>query len=209
MRPSRLLLACTVALLTTAAVPGVSHAAGPDPGTVYISSITYGGTGCPNGTVGSSISTDRTTATLIFDVFVASTGSGVPATERRKNCQVNLNLHIPRSLAWLAAVKIDHRGYVQVPAGMTGWRGDTLHSPDLIVGKPEQTGIVGPTAKDYRVTDSYVQAPLSSTLCTSEAVHPDNINAAVRLDGGTGSGQITLDSLDIHVTTTNLLPCLN
>ncbi|GAA1403649.1 hypothetical protein ACFQZ4_04345 [Catellatospora coxensis] len=64
-----------------------------------------------------------------------------------------------------------------------------------------------PTAKDYLVSDSYLQAPLTSTLCVAETVRPDNINAQLRLDGGSGSGQITLDSLDFRVTTTRLLPC--
>ncbi|GAB4057252.1 DUF4360 domain-containing protein [Catellatospora paridis] len=207
MRPSRMLLACTVALLAATAVPGTAHATGPDPDSVYIASITYGGTGCPNGSTASSFGVDRTSATMIFDSFVASTGTGVPVTERRKNCQVNLNLHIPRSLAWLATIKIDHRGYVQVPAGMTGRRGDVFHSPDLVLGTPALTSFAGPVSKDYLVTDSYLQAPLASTLCASETVRPDNINAEVRLDGGSGSGQITLDSLDIRVTTTQLLRC--
>ncbi|MFC7245011.1 hypothetical protein ACFQO7_21255 [Catellatospora aurea] len=38
-------------------------------------------------------------------------------------------------------------------------------------------------------------------------MRPDNVDTQVRLDGGSGSGQITLDSLDFHVTTTRLLPC--
>ncbi|GAA2358628.1 hypothetical protein Cme02nite_34800 [Catellatospora methionotrophica] len=207
MRPYRLLLACTAIVLATTAVPGTAHATGPDPDTVYIAGIAYGGTGCPNGSVASSFSNDRTSATLIFDQFVASTGPGVPVTERRKNCQINLNLHIPRSLAWLAAVKVDHRGYVGVPAGITASRGDVFHSTDLVLGAPAKTSYPGPVNKDYLVRDSYLQAPLSSTLCASETVRPDTINSQVSLDGSGGSGQITLDSLDLHVATTQLLPC--
>ena len=37
-------------------------AVGPNPTEVYINSIAYGGTGCPQGTVGSFISADRTTS---------------------------------------------------------------------------------------------------------------------------------------------------
>jgi len=36
--------------------------------------VTYGGSGCPQGTVGSIISEDGTTMTLIFDSYVASMG---------------------------------------------------------------------------------------------------------------------------------------
>lgn len=45
-------------------VPGV-NATGPDPTKVTISSISYGGTGCPQGSVGSFISSDRTTFVIL------------------------------------------------------------------------------------------------------------------------------------------------
>lgn len=38
-----------------------TNGTGPDPTKVTIQSISYGGTGCPQGTVGSFISTDGTT----------------------------------------------------------------------------------------------------------------------------------------------------
>jgi hypothetical protein len=44
----------------------------PDPSQVYFRGITYGGSGCPQGSVGVSFSGDRTTFTAIFDSFVAS-----------------------------------------------------------------------------------------------------------------------------------------
>jgi hypothetical protein len=62
------------------AIGAPAQAAGPDPSKVYIESIGYGGTSCPQGTVGQSISNDRTVATLIFDSFVASSGPTVPVT---------------------------------------------------------------------------------------------------------------------------------
>jgi hypothetical protein len=41
-------------------------AVGPDPATVYVQSLAYDGSGCPQGTVGQSIGSDRTSSTLIF-----------------------------------------------------------------------------------------------------------------------------------------------
>ena len=54
------------ATVTTAAPASTTTAAGPNPSEVYINSIAYGGTGCPQGSVGSFISTDRTTSELPF-----------------------------------------------------------------------------------------------------------------------------------------------
>lgn len=50
--------------VTVTANPGASASAtsvGPNPSGVYINSISYGGTGCPQGTVGQFVSADRFT----------------------------------------------------------------------------------------------------------------------------------------------------
>lgn len=93
-----------------------SNANGPNPGQVYVNGITYGGSGCPQGSVGVSFSPDRTTFTAIFDSFVASSGRGVPVTDQRKNCQVNLDLHYPQGWQYSIA-EVDYRGFVALPAG--------------------------------------------------------------------------------------------
>ncbi|KAF8847896.1 hypothetical protein BDZ45DRAFT_778374, partial [Acephala macrosclerotiorum] len=63
---------------------------------VSIKEISYSGTG-RQGSVGSCISDDKQTFTLIFDNYVASIGPGVEVTENRKNCQINLDLAYPSS----------------------------------------------------------------------------------------------------------------
>src|SRR4051812_38006942 len=72
--------------------------------------VTYGGTGCPQGSVGSVISQDRTTMTLIFDQYVASIGPGIPVTENRKNCQLNIDLIYPGGFQY-SIFSADYRGY--------------------------------------------------------------------------------------------------
>jgi len=57
--PAEPVLGVTIAAPAPAA--STSAAAGPNPSGVYINSIAYGGTGCPQGSVGSFISADRTT----------------------------------------------------------------------------------------------------------------------------------------------------
>ena len=51
-----------VSVTATTAASATSSAVGPNPTEVYINSIAYGGTGCPQGSVGSFISADRTTS---------------------------------------------------------------------------------------------------------------------------------------------------
>jgi hypothetical protein len=111
MTMKRLVLAALAVLIPAA----VASAQAPNPNEVYVDSISYGGSGCPQGSVGSSFANDRKSFTLIFDSFVASQGPGVPITQNRKNCMVNLNLHVPGGWQFSIA-SVDYRGYVNLPA---------------------------------------------------------------------------------------------
>ena len=57
MKSGLVLVVCLAAILT---LPAPAAAQGPNPNEPYIVSIGYGGTGCPAGSVGQSISNDRT-----------------------------------------------------------------------------------------------------------------------------------------------------
>jgi hypothetical protein len=62
------LAATTIASPLAASVTATSVL--PNPTEVYVNSISYGGTGCPQGTVGSFISADRQTFRLPLPVLV-------------------------------------------------------------------------------------------------------------------------------------------
>lgn len=170
---------------------------GPNPEEFYVESISYGGTGCPQGTVGKSISDDRETFTLIFDNFVASVGPGIPITESRKSCQLNLNLHVPQGWSF-AIVDTTFRGYVQLAAGQTG----SLQSRVYFNGSHEldfRTGFVGPIARDYTATDRIRVRDRVWSECG--AVTPMNIEASISIIGHTSSqGQMTVDSEDGQIS---------
>jgi hypothetical protein len=117
----------------------------PNPSQVYINGITYGGTGCPQGTLSSFISADRQTFvkfrtftaiiadlfvsyrfTLIFDEYVASIGPGVPITENRKNCQLDIDLQYPSGFQY-SVFNADYRGYAALDANVTGTQQSTYY----------------------------------------------------------------------------------
>jgi len=171
---------------------------GPDKSKVYVESISYGGTGCPQGTVGQSISDDRTVFTLIFDSFVASIGPGVPVTENRKNCQINVNLHIPQGWSYTIA-DVTYRGYVQLAAGHTATQSSLYYFSGSTQQARASTNFSGPAAKDYTIGD---RLDLNALVwCECNAVVPVNINSQVRIVGDASKqGQITTDSIDGKVT---------
>ena len=96
-----------------------SFGAAPNASQVQMTGVTYGGTGCPSSSVGSAVSADRTTMTLIFDDYVASIGGGAPITESRKNCQLNLNLQYPGGFQY-SVFSADYRGYAYLDQGVSG-----------------------------------------------------------------------------------------
>jgi hypothetical protein len=201
----RLVLPFAIALIASVSV--ALHAQSPNPNQPFVQSITYGGTGCPQGSVGQSVANDRMSFELIFDGFVASSGPGVPITESRKNCQVNVNVRVPNGSGQYCAV-LDYRGYTQLPAGMTSeqraiYYNNNNGSYELPDGQVIEIGPIaerfseftGPVAKDYLSRDS-----VDLTWSGGEpVVTPLNINAQVRLFGS-GQGQITTDSISGKLT---------
>lgn len=86
---------------------------------VTIRGVTYGGTGCPQGTVSAQLSADKTLITLIFDTYIASIGPGIAVTEQRKNCQLNVDIQYPGGFQY-SVLSADYRGYAAIDKGVTG-----------------------------------------------------------------------------------------
>jgi hypothetical protein len=169
---------------------------GPNPSEVYISSISYGGSGCPQGTVGQSLSSDRTSMTLIFDEFIASVGPGVAITESRKNCQLNINLRIPQGWSYTIGT-MDYRGFANLARGHVGTQKSIYYFQGEIAQVSKDTVFRGPMSKDYLIRDTI---PMNSVVWSEcNKVVPLNINTQVRIDNSGNRatpGQLTTDSID-------------
>jgi hypothetical protein len=205
MKVGRIVLMSILAAAVGSVSQGTLLAQNPNPNEVYVQSISYGGTGCPQGSVGNSFSNDRKSATLIFDSFIASTGPGVDATEARKNCQLNVNLHIPAGHT-VSVSTYDYRGYVQLPAGQKAAQSSTyaLTHPE---GR-DQAKFKGPFSADYLVRDKVaINTKVKNDSC-QRVIVPLTVNAEVAVDKGQSSeqGQITTDSIDLKVETSETKP---
>jgi len=165
----------------------------PNPNEVFVHSISYGGSGCKQGTVGHSFSNDRKSFTLIFDEFVASSGPGVAATESRKNCQLNINMKLPNGFSYSVAT-FDYRGYVQLPKGATAEQKSIYYFQGETSQASAGTRFAGPISKDYLVSDAVPFGGMVWMPCGR--IIPLNINAQVRLSAGAQQAQITTDSID-------------
>jgi hypothetical protein len=193
---------CKSIALSLLAVVGLSSMGNaqnaPDPLDIYIQSMTYGGTGCPQGTVTPEMSTDRTSLTMEFQNFLASTGAGVPITESRKNCQLNINMHVPQG--WTFAITtFDYKGHVELARDQAAELKSTYYYEGEVQQVDSGRTFHGPASKNYNERD---RVPLSNVVWSDcGTVKPLNINAQVRIfDNGVGTpASISAETLQTKV----------
>jgi hypothetical protein len=181
-------------ILGFALVTGVAQANG-------IASFTYQGTGCPAGTVGISISNDRSTMTMIFDNFVAFTGPSVSTSEMDKNCDIYVTMQTSDS----ATVQVQSRGYVQLDAGTGGEEHQYIPQAK---GSNTVLPFTGPTSRDYlSASVANVLAQQGCGTPPSGSGNSGNTTFRVSLSVGlnddqnpAGSSQMTIDSLDLKIS---------
>jgi hypothetical protein len=171
----------------------------PNPGTVRIRGVTYGGSGCPQGSVGQFLSADATTVTLIFDSYVASLGPSIAVAENRKNCQINFDLLYPGGFQY-SVFTADYRGYANLDKGVTGQVKSTYYFSGSNNQASDTATFTGPLNGDYLKTDKVDQASTVWSPCGAEGAL--NINSQIRLTASDkkSQGLLTTDSLDAKFT---------
>lgn len=123
--------------------PDGGSAAGPDPSQITITSASFSGNGCPQGTVTTTFSTDKTVVTFGFDSFQTYIGPGTLASDHSKNCQLHLSLSYPGGFQY-AVVDSTYHGYAQMDTGVTGTFYSTYYfSQDASATTTTQTSLTG------------------------------------------------------------------
>ncbi len=187
--------ATIAATLLAASLAAPSLAQSPDPDRVHVTSIRYEGTGCPQGSVGSSFSSDRESFTLIFDQFVTSTGTMVASTEAKKDCQVTLLLNVPSTFQG-GELTFEYRGYSTLAAGLTGGHKRKYSSSKTTAN----TALVGAVARDYHFVDQVGFTKVKR--CDGTPCIVAKIKTSLQ-KSDSFSQQVTVDSIDGDVTISN------
>ena len=165
-------------LVTLALVPGAALANG-------ITAVTFEGTGCERSGVGKSIAGDGSSATLIFDDFIAVEHPSFPEGSDVRNCRVTVTLAAPEATGVQALV----RGYVQLDGGVAA-----RQQQHVISMKQGNTvaRFSGPVSRDYL---TQTQGVLRGGQGSSSTF---TIQLQVEVDGAPGTqGMATIDSIDI------------
>jgi hypothetical protein len=81
--------------------------------------FTYGGKGCPQGSVRLVTNANGTETHLVFDSFVARIGPTVDVSANRVDCQMNFDLAYEKN--WQYSIfSMDYKGYAELDKGVTG-----------------------------------------------------------------------------------------
>src|ERR1044072_8402534 len=85
-------------ILSTLVAPVDSPAASAPSEKITLDIKTINGSGCPAGTATASAdaASDNTSFTVHYTNFTAKAGGGASALEARKNCQINVLVHVPQ-----------------------------------------------------------------------------------------------------------------
>jgi len=83
---------------------------------VVVDTVTVNGSGCPAGTAAVAVSPDNTAFTISYSSYIAQVGVGASPTDFRKNCNLNLIVHVPPGFTYAIAA-VDYSGGASLAAG--------------------------------------------------------------------------------------------
>lgn len=79
-------------------------------GSISMGRISYGGNGCPQGSLSATLSPDSKAISILYDEFILELGDSAGVLNQKKTCHLRIPIHVPRGLK-ASVVALDYRGY--------------------------------------------------------------------------------------------------
>ncbi|WP_410594966.1 DUF4360 domain-containing protein [Amycolatopsis sp. lyj-23] len=163
---------------------------------------TINGSGCPAGTATASadVASDNTAFTVHYTNFTAKAGGGASALEARKNCQINVLVHVPQGFTY-AIAEADYRGFAHIESGASALEQANYYFTGTAPTARVRHTFPGPFHGVWRATDTTDVTDLVFAPCGES--RNLNINAELRADAGsaTAGSFIEMDSEHASVDT--------
>ncbi|MFD8979457.1 DUF4360 domain-containing protein [Streptomyces sp. NPDC059564] len=199
-----LLVGGAAAALIATAAP--AQAAAPQitvpPDKIVIELATVNGSGCREGTAQVAVAPDNTAFTVTYSEYMAQVGPGAPPTGFRKNCQLNLRVHVPNGFTY-AIVQADYRGFASLHPGATGVERANYYFQGMPQTTQRTHTFSGPLDDNWQSSDKTEYADLVWAPCGEKRNF--NINTELRVNAGTSGPNTTnfmaMDSTDASVNT--------
>ncbi|MBT8225410.1 MAG: DUF4360 domain-containing protein [Dactylosporangium sp.] len=170
---------------------------------IVIDVITVNGSGCPEGTAAIAVSEDNTAFTVTYSDYLAMVGVGASPIDFRKNCQLNLQVHVPAGFTY-AIAQVDYRGYAYLEDGAIGIERANYYFQGMTPTVAASHMFTGPYDDNWQTTDTTDLLSLSYAPCGE--LRNLNINTELRVAAGTSDPTTTtsfmvMDSTDGSLST--------
>jgi hypothetical protein len=207
MTGARWVALASVVALSGLAVPSAAIAAqteeaasAPPSERITLDVQTVNGSGCPAGTANVAMLSDNTGFKITYTAFRAEDGGTADPTDFRKNCQVNLLVHIPQGFTF-AVARADYWGKAHLESGATALERSNYYYQGSSENNYVDHTFAGPLDGTWRATDITQAADLVYAPCG--VVRSLNINTELRVNSGTSTAKsyISLRASDGEVYT--------
>ena len=155
----------------------------------------YGGSGCPSGSVSTTLSPDQKSLSLLFDEYQVSAGGTTGRSFDRKSCNVAIPVHVPHGMS-VAVLAVDYRGYNHLPA-----RAQSQFNVEYFFaggrGPAYRRSFYGQLDSDYTITNELVAQSLVWSPCGADV----NLRTNSSMRVGTvnnAEASASVDSEDIN-----------
>jgi hypothetical protein len=189
-------------ILSALAAPVDSVAATAPTEKITLDVKTINGSGCPAGTATASadVASDNTSFSVHYTNFTAKAGGGSSALDARKNCQINVLVHVPQGFTY-AIAGVEYRGFAHIESGASALEQANYYFTGTSPTARVRHTYPGPFHGVWRASDTTDVAALVFAPCGED--RNLNINAELRADAGTSSGTsyIEMDSEHASVDT--------
>jgi hypothetical protein len=199
-RGSVVLAALASAFIVAAPVNAGSPLDNPPDDEIVIDLVAMAGSGCAPGTADVAVSPDNTAFTVIYSTYLAQAGPGVAITEGRKNCQLNVLVHVPQGFTF-AIAKVDYRGYGFLQQGAVASQRANYYFQGMTQGTYASHAIGAPMDDNWIASDDVPIAAQVFRPCGE--LRNLNINTELRVAKGTSTdvSYLTMDSTDGSIST--------
>ncbi|HEU4427073.1 MAG TPA: DUF4360 domain-containing protein [Pilimelia sp.] len=165
---------------------------------IVVEVITVNGSGCPAGTAAIAVAPDNTAFTVTYSQYIALVGVGSTPIDFRKNCQLNVLVHVPQGFTY-AIAKADYRGFASLARGANAMLKANYYFQGHSQTEFRTHRLDGEYEDNWQATDQTEIPALVYKPCGEQRLL--NINTELRVNKGTSDTRnttslITMDSTD-------------
>ncbi|MDE1461975.1 DUF4360 domain-containing protein [Spartinivicinus poritis] len=174
----------------------------PPEGQVKVKGIIYGGSGCPQNSIATSVAKSGLNFGISFDNYVAGIGDGFARHDKRKNCELRVELAVPSGYSY-SIVDANYRGYADLDSGINGTFVSRYHFQGELSEATLNRSVRGPINRDFTVSDSLDVESFVWSDCgaTAPVVLTTQLNLKkTHTAGSNAEGVVGLDSVEGKLT---------